>query len=171
MGVRLRPVRLGDEQQFHDAHASLWAGDRFEFGLGYDPDEPFGEFVERQRRFARGDALPEGFVPATFLVAAVGTTIVGRVSIRHELNDHLAAEGGHIGYGVLEPFRRRGYATAMLRQSLIIARSLGVDTVMLTCDDTNLASARVIERCDGQLRDRVRASDGRMLRRYDISLG
>jgi predicted acetyltransferase len=52
--------------------------------------------------------LAEDRVPGTFLVAAVGGTIVGRISIRHELNDFLAHEGGHIGYGVLPRYRRRG---------------------------------------------------------------
>jgi len=73
------------------------------------------------------------------------------VSIRHELNEHLRDEGGHIGYAVLAPFRRRGYATEMLRQSLIIARSLGIDRVLITCDDDNAGSMKVIESCGGRL--------------------
>lgn len=41
--------------------------------------------------------VPPNRVPATFLVAAVDGTLVGRVSIRHELDDFLANFGGHIG--------------------------------------------------------------------------
>jgi predicted acetyltransferase len=47
-------------------------------------------------------------VPSTFLVAEVGGALVARTSIRHELNEHLAALGGHIGYGVRPGHRRRG---------------------------------------------------------------
>ena len=66
--------------------------------------------------------------PSTFLFGFDGSRIVGRVSIRHELNDFLLREGGHIGYVVVPEFRRRGYATAMLRRSLEIARhDLGID--------------------------------------------
>ena len=64
----------------------------------------------------------DGHVPSTFLVADVGGVIVGRTSIRHELNEFLAREGGHIGYGVLAEHRRRGYATEILRHSLVVAR-------------------------------------------------
>ncbi|MGI8445981.1 MAG: hypothetical protein ACR2MP_02105 [Streptosporangiaceae bacterium] len=35
------------------------------------------------------------------------------------------AEGGYIGYCVLSGHRRRGYATGILRQSLVIARAHG----------------------------------------------
>jgi len=103
-------------------------------------------------------------------VAVVAGDIIGRVSIRHRLNAFLAAEGGHIGYGVMPGFRRRGSATQMLEQSLIIARSLGLDTVLLVCDDANQGSATVIQRCGGTLRDRSTASDGTTIRRYDIAL-
>jgi predicted acetyltransferase len=77
--------------------------------------------------------------------------LVGRISIRHELNDYLAAYGGHIGYGVVFEHRRRGHATAMLGHGVFVARSLGVDSVLVTCDDDNIGSAHVIERNGGVL--------------------
>ena len=90
-------------------------------------------------------------MPATFLLAEVDGTVVGRVSVRHRLNDRLIAHGGHIGYCVLAPYRRRGYATEMLRQGLVIARAARVDRVLVTCDQDNVASARVITNCGGRL--------------------
>ena len=112
--------------------------------------------------------LPSGHVPSTFLVADVGGQIVGRSSIRHELNEFLAREGGHIGYGVLADHRRRGYATEILRMSLVIARSLGVDRVLVTCDDDNVGSVTVIERCGGVFDSLVECDDGPPKRRYWI---
>ena len=52
---------------------------------------------------------------------------------------------------MLPQFRRRGYATEILRQSLVVARAAGVDRVLVTCDDDNLGSIAVIERCGGRL--------------------
>jgi predicted acetyltransferase len=90
----------------------------------------------------------------------VAGKLVGRVSIRHELNAYLAELGGHIGYAVRPEFRRRGYATGILRQSLLVAQELGIDQALVTCDDENAGSARVIERCGGVLADVVPGPDG-----------
>lgn len=118
----------------------------------------------------KGIDLPVGFVASTFLVADVDNEIVGRTSIRHELNEFLAREGGHIGYCVLAEHRRRGYATEILRQSLAIARAVGVERVLLTCDDDNVGSATVIESCGGVLESLTEAGEtGRPMRRYWIN--
>ena len=53
----------------------------------------------------------------------------------------------------------------MLRQSLPVAKGLGLDRLLLTCDDTNLASARVIESCGGQLENKVLDSESGIDRR------
>jgi predicted acetyltransferase len=83
----------------------------------------------------------------------------------------LAQWGGHIGYVVRPAFRRHGYATQMLRQSLPIARTVGLKRVLVTCDDTNIGSARVIERCGGILQNKLPGPDGQPpKRRYWIEM-
>ncbi len=102
-----------------------------------------------------GSGLLPGRVPATFRAGFVGRDLMGRVSIRHELNERLARIGGHIGYAVRPAFRRRGYATQMLHQALRLASDLGIDPALITCDDTNVGSIATIERCGGVLQDIV----------------
>ena len=127
------------------------ATEGFVFGLGLTGDMTWDDYIAATRGWPAGQNLPDRWVRNTFLVADSGGQIVGRTSIRHELNDFLAREGGHIGYGVLPAYRRRGYATEILRQSLVIARSVGVGRVLVTCDDDNIGSARAIEACGGKL--------------------
>jgi predicted acetyltransferase len=105
------------------------------------------------------------------LVATVDGEICGRASIRFTLNDKLLADGGHIGYCVLPPFRRRGIATEILRQSLIVGRAHGIRRVLMTCDDDNIGSASVIERCGGVLDPSwpLTTTDGTPKRRYWIA--
>jgi predicted acetyltransferase len=165
--LRLRPLRDDDRAAFVAAQRTM-AAEGFPFGFDFDETTPWATYVETRDRHRRGlDIAPE-LVPATYLVADVDGTIVGRASIRHELNDFLAREGGHIGYCVLPPHRGRGYATEILRQSLVVARSVGVTHALLVCDDDNLASAAVIERCGGLLGDRTTDSGGAVSRRYWI---
>nr|AAN75602.1 putative acetyltransferase [Saccharopolyspora erythraea NRRL 2338] len=113
---------------------------------------------------ASGHQPAERHGSRALLVADVGGEIVGRTSIRHVINDFLASVGGHIGYAVLPQHRRRGYATEILRQSLVVARAHGVKRVLVTCDD-NIASIAVIEACGGQLDSLVPAEPGAPSRR------
>jgi predicted acetyltransferase len=126
----------------------------------YQEGMPFARYLEVLGEQDRGIDVPQGYVQTTFLFAFVSDRIVGRVSIRHHLNAVLERRGGHIGYVVVPEFRGRGYATAMLRKALRIARDeLGISQVLVTCDDDNIASMRTIEKCGGVLQDIIDGPD------------
>jgi predicted acetyltransferase len=104
------------------------------------------------------DALPEtprktGHVPCTYLWIVEGGTFLGSLAIRHELNDFLLNEGGHIGYSVRPSARRRGHAASALADALPIARELGIPRVLLTCDVSNAGSRATIEKNGGAYED------------------
>ncbi len=82
-----------------------------------------------------------------------GGTYLGRFAVRHRLNDFLFEQGGHIGYDVRASARRRGHATAMLRDGLEHTRRLGIDSALITCDHWNTGSRKVIEACGGVFED------------------
>lgn len=93
-------------------------------------------------------------VPGTTLWWVDGTEYLGRVSIRHRLNERLTEIGGHIGYWVRPSARRQGHGLAIVRAALPIAYGLGIDPALITCDADNVASRRIIERVGGVLDDR-----------------
>lgn len=170
----LRPLLPTDEREARQAHAEL-AAEGFPFLLGLRPgdveDEPWPDLLARVDRERQGD-VPEGRVPATFLVGEVEGHLVARVSVRHALSPALAEVGGHIGYAVRPAWRRRGYATRLLRHALPVARGAGVDPALLTCDDTNTASARAIERCGGVFERLARTAPHEPVsRRYWVPTG
>lgn len=111
---------------------------------------------EIERLLAEADPateLPEGWVTCTYLWMVDGDEFVGYVAIRHELNDYLLEEGGHIGYAVRPSRRREGHATRALALALEESRRLGIERVLVTCDEDNEPSRRTIERNGGVFED------------------
>ena len=162
----LRPLNMSDEAEALAGDQELALED-WGFLLNYEPDMPWSEYLEILDDQRLGRNLPLGKVPATFLIAEHDGQLIGRSSIRHALNDFLFNVGGHIGYGVRPAFRRRGFATEILRQSLELISELGVTEVLVTCDDDNVGSYKVIESQGGVLENRVEF-EGSLKRRYWI---
>lgn len=94
---------------------------------------------------------------STFWITDDGE-VVGFIQLRHELNEFLENVGGHIGYSVRPSSRRQGHARRALGMVLAEARALGLERVLITCDEDNGASARTIESQGGELQDVIDAS-------------
>ncbi len=170
MDLTLRPLTVADEAAARAAHTEL-AADDFLFLLE-DAAGTWSAYIHRLAQVSRGEGLAPDRVPATLLVADVGGDLVGRVSVRHELNDWLSSFGGHIGYGVRPAYRRRGYATEILRQALGYARGVGVTSALVTCDADNVGSWTVIERCGGVFERLAPGPPGHgPIRRYWVPTG
>jgi predicted acetyltransferase len=150
LSLIVRRLELDDEADITAAVAEFAAEDRM-WSYRYRPDIDWPAYVDLVHGWEHGRDLPEGFVPIADFVADVDGVVVGRSSLRFELNEFLSTLGGHIGYAVRPQYRGRGYAKEILRQSLEILRGHGVSPILVTCDDDNLASARVIEANGGML--------------------
>jgi predicted acetyltransferase len=170
MDLVLRVPNQSEEAEFLHAHRATSPTVRH-FLHYYEEGMSFSRYLEVLAEQERGENLPPNHVPATFLFAFAGTRIVGRVSIRHALTPFLERFGGHIGYVVVPEHRRQGYATAILRQSLQIARQkLGLRHVLVTCDADNVGSIKTIEKNGGVLESVVTVPDGdKPKRRYWIA--
>ena len=141
MALTLRHLTSEDEPVVRALHEQLRRDD-FDFLLERGS---WDEVLEATARQSRGTNLPPGRVRADYLLAEVDGQVVGRTSIRYDLTEHLLRVGGHVGYGVGPAFRRRGYATEILRQSVGRLNAAGVERVLVTCADDNAASAATIE--------------------------
>jgi len=131
----------------------------------------FAAYVRALHAYARGENLPDGAVPQNTYWLMRGRTILGTARLRHRLNERLEHEGGHVGYGIRPSERGKGCATRLLALMLDKARARGLTRVLVTCNEDNIASRRVIEKNGGRLEDR-RISDrtGKAVLRFWIDL-
>ena len=115
----------------------------------------FGAFVQEllyQKDRAR---LKPGRVPASEFWLIDDNEFIGRLSLRHELNEYLLMMGGHIGYEIRPSKRRQGYGTEILRLGLQRARELGLARVLVTCDEDNIGSKKIIEHNGGKFENAI----------------
>ena len=167
--IELRKPRTDDEDAFLKARSAVPA-DNPTFLRDYRQDMTYIDFLRVLDDHRAGRGLPPDVAPSSFLFAFDHGRIVGRASIRHTLTPLLGKVAGHIGYAVLPAFRNRGYATQILRAAVAYAREdLGLERVLVTCDDDNAASIRVIEKNGGVFEDTYHdATLRRPKRRYWI---
>ena len=127
-------------------------------------------FEELKKRSCE-DTVPEGLVPSsTYLgVREEDNYIVGMIDIRHYLNEYLTQVGGNIGYGVRKTERNKGYAKQMLKLALEKCKELKIKKVLITCDEDNIASEKVILSANAKLED-IRNVDGENKKRFWIDL-
>ena len=128
-------------------------------------------WFEELKKWSCEDTVPKGLVPSsTYLgVREKDNYIVGMIDIRHYLNEYLTQVGGHIGYGVRKTERNKGYAKQMLKLALEKCKELKIKRVLITCDEDNIASEKVILSANAKLED-IRNVDGENKKRFWIDL-
>ena len=136
------------------AEAAYLGSEQTRYRVRWNSPGGFAEYVATVRADG-AETTPRriGIVPHTTWWWVEGEDYLGRISVRYRLTDFLRDVGGHVGYYVRPSRRRRGHATAMLRAVLPYAADLGLEQVLVTCDDTNEGSRRVIEAAGGVLED------------------
>ncbi|OIN24033.1 GNAT family N-acetyltransferase [Vibrio barjaei] len=117
----------------------------------------FPRYVQRLIDEAKGINLRQGYVPCShFWLLDSEQRILGAIRVRHHIdNGFLSLEGGHIGYDIAPSYRGAGYGKHMLKLVLLKANALGIERALVTADEDNVASRRVIESNGGELENIV----------------
>ncbi len=117
--------------------------------------EDFDGFVAQRRGM-----VTRWGVPSTAFWYVSGEYYIGTLVVRQRLTPELAEVGGHVGYHVVAPWCRQGHATRMLAAGLRECGRLGIDRALLTCDQDNEPSRKVIL-ANGGVPDGRRGSEDR----------
>ena len=138
---------------------------------GLDRLSSIEDWLEELNKRSCEDTVPKGLVPSSTYLAVreKDNYIVGMIDIRHYLNEYLTQVGGNIGYGVRKTERNKGYAKQMLKLALEKCKDLKIKKVLITCDEDNIASEKVILSANAKLED-IRNVDGENKKRFWIDL-
>ena len=129
------------------------------------------DWLEELKRRSSEATVLEGLVPSsTYLgVREKDNHIIGMIDIRHYLNEYLTQVGGNIGYSVRKTERNKGYAKQMLKLALEKCKELKIKKVLITCDEDNIASEKVILSANAKF-EHIRCIDDENKKRFWIEL-
>lgn len=135
-----------------------------------NPDEE--DIIQHFRDSRDQSKLPSHYVPSYDYFAVDDDKFIGVIHIRIRLTENLFKYGGHIGYGINPRYWKKGYGKKILKLCLEQYKDLIEDEkILITCDDDNIGSSKIIESNGGVLENKVENEDNGekfLTRRYWI---
>lgn len=132
---------------------------------GLDNAKSYDEWLEKINKDLNNEIHSIIF----FAIRKCDDKLIGTINIRYPYENYVQIYG-HIGYGVRPSERKKGYATIILKSALEYCKTLELKEILLTCDKSNIASAKVIKKCSGIFENEILQTDGNFLQRYWIKL-
>ncbi len=127
--------------------------------------ENFEEHLGYIQKLKEGKGA-KGSTPQTIYWLVKGDKYLGEIHIRHRASGKIP---NHIYYDVAPRERNKGYGKLILKLGLEKAKELGLNKVILVCNQNNIASSKIIEANGGILREDVQNS-GEITKVYEIAL-
>ena len=137
--------------------------------LRLDTNISFEEWLDVLKQFESGKlGIPKSLYA---LYRKKDDKIIGTFTVCHKLDKGLYLYGGHIAGSTCPSERKKGYAELSLQFALDVCKKLKIEYILLTCNESNVASAKTIISLGGTLENSVKDDDGNIIQRYWINLG
>ncbi|MRN55124.1 GNAT family N-acetyltransferase [Paenibacillus monticola] len=150
--IELRPANENDGRDIYEMIVEIGPGENGYVNSGFDIDYAhFPSFIRERMDMAEGVNLSAHYVPQTTYWLLIDSKPVGIGKLRHFLNESLSKSGGHIGYAIRPSERGKGYGSLILSELIKAAKQKDISVLLLTCDELNLPSRKVIEANSGRL--------------------
>ena len=151
--LEIKEMTLEDEHafcEFEKKYKKACQGEKIPYSLN-PKNLDYKIFFQELENCKYKETVPEGFVLARYYLILVDGNIVGGINLRMETNDFILNYAGHIGYGIAPWERNKGYAKSALKKLLVLAKEMGMSDFLLTVDEDNIFSQKVIISCGGKL--------------------
>lgn len=143
--IRLKIADISERDQIVDfRNETVTSVKRISGGVGLECAEDIQKWLDHEYAPHYGKVRE-----MIFLAFNEFDKMVGIADLRLEQNEFISNFAGQIGYTVRPSERGHGYATEILKEVVKQADALGMRNVLVTCNEDNLASARVIEKAGG----------------------
>ena len=104
----------------------------------------YQSWLVREADFAKGQNLPENWIPQTTYFLYADNQPIGIARIRHHSCDLLEQRGvGNFGFGIAKPYRGLGYGGPFFRFILEKCRVHGYDRIKSFVEIDNIPSNRI----------------------------
>ena len=134
----------------------------------------FKEWFKRMKLCEKEETMPQAnYVPAIqyLLKRREDGKILGTLQIRTKLNDHLFNFGGNFGGSIRPSERKKGYSTRMILLGLKLAKKMGFDKILITCEEHNIGSEKSILKAGGIYEDKRKfEKNGKTYKRFWIKI-
>ena len=118
----------------------------FEFFSNFDTISD-GEIALRIFQKYQGD---DELLPFYYYDICVSDIAVGKISVRIGNNYH-SYYNGHIGYEIDKAYRGNNYSHKACKLVFQVAKAHGINELIITCDESNIASFKTIEKLGAEL--------------------
>lgn len=149
MRIELKELTLQDWKEIQEMLQEIWPGENGFENTGYNMN--LDDYLIKYYNQSKGNNLPEGYVPQTIYRLYIDNKIVWYWKLRHFLTEKLLKEWGHIGYCIRPTERWKWYGNIILKELLKKAQEKWIEKALLTCNETNISSRKIIELNGGVL--------------------
>lgn len=109
----------------------------------------FEEWYQELQDNKNKEKLPKEYSTQTTYLVIENNEIIGILNNRWDKVPVLMLFGGLIGYSIRPKYRGKGYANEMLKLGLDKFKEKGINEILISCKDFNIASKKVIEKNNG----------------------